>query len=102
MGQVLPTSTSFLSFIEVFAVFSFYPWLPKLLLYARYFPFSESSRPNPLNAYGHLKIAGEEVTMAASEWHAVLRIPILFGEVEYLEESAVTVLLKVRWTNNLN
>jgi len=57
-------------------------------------PYSESSLPNPLNSYGELKLAGEEATRAAAENHAVLRIPILFGQVEKLEESAVTVLLK--------
>lgn len=57
-------------------------------------PYSESSLPNPLNIYGKLKLAGEEVTLAASVEHAVLRIPILLGQVEKLEESAVTVIVK--------
>ena len=64
------------------------------------FLISESSRPNPLNSYGELKLAGEEATRTASEDHTIFRIPILFGQVEKLEESAVTVLLKVVLLND--
>lgn len=57
-------------------------------------PYSASSKPNPLNAYGETKLLGEIATASASESHVILRIPILFGHVEQLDESAVTVLFK--------
>ena len=56
---------------------------------------SPVSKPNPLNAYGETKLLGEIATTSASESHVILRIPILFGHVEQLDESAVTVLFKV-------
>jgi len=57
-------------------------------------PYSESSIPNPLNAYGETKFLGEEATKAASGSHAIFRIPILFGDVQQIDESAVTILFK--------
>ena len=35
-----------------------------------------------------------KISLALFSDNIVLRIPILYGDVEYLEESAVTVLLK--------
>jgi len=58
-------------------------------------PYAESDLPNPLNTYGETKLKGEVETLKASSGHIVLRIPILFGTVEYLGESAVTCLLEL-------
>lgn len=58
-------------------------------------PYNIDSKPNPLNQYGKTKLGGEHVTLEASTDHIVLRIPVLYGEVEYLGESAVTVLLEL-------
>lgn len=55
-------------------------------------PYQETDLPNPLNAYGKSKLEGEKVTLAESSANAVLRVPILYGQVETLDESAVTVL----------
>lgn len=63
-------------------------------------PYSIDARPAPLNAYGRMKLAGEEVVRAAyagtgitgDEHFAILRIPILYGCVETLSESPVTEL----------
>lgn len=57
-------------------------------------PYRESSKPNPLNAYGETKFLGEEATKAAAESHVIFRVPILFGNVQRLDESAVTVLFE--------
>jgi len=58
-------------------------------------PYSAEDEPNPLNSYGQTKLDGEKVTLEASAGHIVLRVPVLYGSVEYLGESAVTVLLEL-------
>jgi len=56
-------------------------------------PYKESDQPGPTNKYGITKLEGEKVTLVASNDHIVLRIPVLYGEVEHPAESAVTCLL---------
>jgi dTDP-4-dehydrorhamnose reductase len=56
-------------------------------------PYAIDAVCNPLNFYGQTKRAGEVAVLKASENHVVLRVPILYGEVETLEESPVTLLL---------
>jgi S-adenosylmethionine synthetase len=56
-------------------------------------PYATDAACNPLNFYGQTKRAGEEAVLQASENHIVLRVPILYGEVETLKESAVSLLL---------
>jgi len=58
-------------------------------------PFFPDNKPNPLNKYGETKLAGEEAVLATSPNFFVLRIPVLYGGVKTLNESAVTVLLDV-------
>ncbi|XP_076467753.1 methionine adenosyltransferase 2 subunit beta-like [Babylonia areolata] len=55
-------------------------------------PYKESASPSPLNAYGKSKYEGEKVTLAEGKTNCVLRVPILYGDVERVDESAVTVL----------
>ncbi|XP_015280996.1 PREDICTED: methionine adenosyltransferase 2 subunit beta isoform X1 [Gekko japonicus] len=63
-------------------------------------PYKENDAPNPLNLYGKSKLEGEKAVLANSDDAAVLRVPILYGEVESLEESAVTVMFdKVQFSN---
>ncbi|XP_041359404.1 methionine adenosyltransferase 2 subunit beta-like [Gigantopelta aegis] len=63
-------------------------------------PHAVGDLPNPLNKYGKSKLEGEKVTLSVNPGNALLRVPILYGELEYLEESAVTVLFtKVRATD---
>ena len=57
-----------------------------------YFPTSEI---NPVNAYGISKANGEVVCRkAAEERIAILRVPVLYGDVEELSESSVTSVFK--------
>ena len=60
-------------------------------------PYSVDAEPAPLNSYGRMKLAGEDAVRAAYSGigdaaFAILRIPILYGRVESLAESAVTEL----------
>ncbi|KAJ1525230.1 hypothetical protein ONE63_010057 [Megalurothrips usitatus] len=57
-------------------------------------PFKVEDKTNPLNDYGKLKLEGEEIVLAANKEHIILRIPVLYGPVEKLSESAVTCLLE--------
>lgn len=57
-------------------------------------PYAPDDTPHPLNAYGESKLAGEEAALSVDPGNAVLRVPILYGEVEELEESAVTVIAR--------
>lgn len=56
-----------------------------------YFPDSET---NPLNFYGQTKLAGEKVVQEVCPGAAILRVPVLYGWVEDLDESAVTTIAK--------
>ncbi|XP_055370462.1 methionine adenosyltransferase 2 subunit beta isoform X2 [Betta splendens] len=59
-------------------------------------PYGEDDSPNPLNLYGRSKLEGERETLRHCPGAVVLRVPVLFGEVESLTESVVTNLwLKV-------
>ncbi len=56
-------------------------------------PYAPNALTNPLNAYGISKRDGETVVLKYSGL-AVLRVPVLYGPVESLDESAVTILFK--------
>ncbi|MFP6854988.1 MAG: SDR family oxidoreductase, partial [Opitutales bacterium] len=56
-------------------------------------PYRPGDAPNPLNAYGESKLAGEQAVFAEDAENSVLRVPVLYGEVEEPGESAVTVIL---------
>lgn len=58
-------------------------------------PYQEDATPNPLQSYGKSKYEAELVTQKASKNHVILRVPLLYGEVENLDENAVTILLKI-------
>ncbi|KAI8798032.1 methionine adenosyltransferase 2 subunit beta, partial [Biomphalaria glabrata] len=55
-------------------------------------PYKITDKPNPLNKYGLSKAEGEKVVMEYSSGNIIFRVPVLYGSVERLDESAVTVL----------
>ncbi len=56
--------------------------------------YDEEDQTHPLNFYGETKREGELALIEVSREFAVLRLPILYGRVESLDESAVLVMLK--------
>ena len=58
-------------------------------------PYFPDNPARPLNKYGETKLAGEGAVLGAAPGHLVLRVPVLYGGVTQLTESAVTVLLEV-------
>lgn len=57
-------------------------------------PYQPDAPTNPLNFYGLSKRDGENAVRAALNDALILRVPILYGPVETLEESAVTAIAK--------
>lgn len=62
-------------------------------------PYEVTSTPKPPNLYGETKLEGEKAVIREYEsagkkgWGVVLRVPVLYGEAERPEESAVNVLM---------
>lgn len=57
-------------------------------------PYMTTDQPNPLNQYGISKLEGEKAVQINAKRFGILRVPILYGEVERLNESAVTCLFE--------
>jgi dTDP-4-dehydrorhamnose reductase len=55
-------------------------------------PYRPGDAPHPLNAYGQSKLDGEHAIQSAGCDAAILRVPLLYGDVESLGESSVTLL----------
>lgn len=55
-------------------------------------PYSPHATPNPLNLYGRSKRDGEVAVWDETSDACVLRVPVLYGEVETLSESPITVI----------
>jgi len=62
-------------------------------------PYAASTPTEPPNFYGETKLAGERAVLAQPAG-VVLRVPVLYGDVEENKESAVNVLLDVVWNSN--
>ena len=54
-------------------------------------PYEPGDATNPVNAYGRSKLNGEREVLSHLG-HAVLRVPILYGPVEFLGENTITKL----------
>jgi len=58
-------------------------------------PYSHLAAPKPANRYGETKLAGELAVLEESPDSIILRVPVLYGPVQDLKESALTMLLDV-------
>ncbi|CAG0913551.1 unnamed protein product [Notodromas monacha] len=57
-------------------------------------PYKETDNACPVNKYGLTKLRGEQAIILANPDSVILRIPVLYGDVKELEESAITCLAK--------
>ena len=57
-------------------------------------PYAPDDRTNPLNFYGKTKLLAEKTVLEVIPDSAVLRVGLLYGRVEFPEESSVTALLQ--------
>lgn len=57
-------------------------------------PYFPDSPTCPVNAYGLSKLEGEQAILASGAEAAILRVPILYGNVESLEESSITAIAR--------
>lgn len=55
-------------------------------------PYRPDAAPHPLNEYGRMKLEGEKRAADLMDNPIILRVPILYGDVETLSESAVTTI----------
>ncbi|WP_462159011.1 dTDP-4-dehydrorhamnose reductase family protein [Pseudoalteromonas sp. GB56] len=55
-------------------------------------PYREDAATNPLNLYGESKARSEQLLQKDYPNAAIARIPVLYGEVTALKESAVTII----------
>ncbi|KAJ3104788.1 hypothetical protein HDU97_008856 [Phlyctochytrium planicorne] len=56
-------------------------------------PYEVDAKPNPLNFYGETKHDGELATKEVYPEAAILRVPVLYGDVTDPTESAVNILI---------
>ena len=56
-------------------------------------PHQVTDVPNPLNSYGVSKLDGEHIVSNTCVNNIILRVPILYGNVLYESDSAVTSLM---------
>jgi S-adenosylmethionine synthetase len=56
-------------------------------------PYSEDATPNPVNTYAKSKLEGERMLMKSNPKAAVIRVPLLYGPIDSLDDSPVTTLL---------
>ena len=57
-------------------------------------PYTPDAKGNPLNAYGKSKLESEKVLPPILTDYCILRVPILYGQIESLDESPVSVIAK--------
>lgn len=66
-------------------------------------PYDVDATPSPPNLYGQTKLDGERAMLKAFKeagkegWGVVVRVPVLYGQAEVPEESAVNVLMNEVW-----
>ncbi|MCZ6633203.1 MAG: SDR family oxidoreductase [bacterium] len=55
-------------------------------------PYHPDAPPNPLNVYGQSKLDGEIAIQNITDQACILRLPMLYGPVDFIGEDAVTTL----------
>jgi dTDP-4-dehydrorhamnose reductase len=55
-------------------------------------PYAHDAEPHPLSTYGEQKAEGEQICKSRCPASAVLRVPLLYGPMEYPKESGVTAM----------
>lgn len=58
-------------------------------------PYHPNDPVNPINLYGELKLGAEKAIQNTLNRYGILRVGVLYGEVEYPEESAITTLVSL-------
>ena len=53
-------------------------------------PYSPQDLTNPLNLYGQSKLDGENAVRAETDQFCIIRLPALYGQVEFLGETSIT------------
>ncbi|MEU9371654.1 SDR family oxidoreductase [Streptomyces avermitilis] len=57
-------------------------------------PYRPDSVPNPLNTYGRWKLLAEQAVRAACPDAAILRLPVLYGPVQFAAETNLTEIAR--------
>lgn len=55
-------------------------------------PYAVDAEPRPLSTYGEQKVAGERICVEKCRSSVVLRVPLMYGPIEYAKESGVTAM----------
>ena len=63
-------------------------------------PYQTFDTPNPINAYGLSKRAGEIEILQTNSNSIILRVPVLYGPINSLNESAVTTIFSTVLNTN--
>jgi len=56
-------------------------------------PYKPTDQTNPLSAYARQKLAAEEAAKKCARY-GILRVPVLYGKIENIDESSITKLLE--------
>lgn len=63
-------------------------------------PYTPLAAPHPLNFYGRTKFEAEKLVLAREKQDIILRVPALYGPVEYLSESPISVVAQAVLSEN--
>ncbi|KAJ8098194.1 hypothetical protein POJ06DRAFT_146635 [Lipomyces tetrasporus] len=63
-------------------------------------PYEPDDEPNPTNLYGITKRKGELEALKHNKKSLIFRVPVLYGEVEKMSESAINILVEITLNAN--
>ncbi|XP_055927309.1 methionine adenosyltransferase 2 subunit beta-like [Argiope bruennichi] len=64
-------------------------------------PYAEDRSPDPLNIYGIFKVEAERIITEINPGSCILRIPVIYGGEENVEESAISSLINAIRSNGV-